>query len=319
MCRLGFISLNKKKDMTNMTKIGMLELETRNTHGCGYSYIDNKNKTIQIKKSKERAALFWTSGTHKQLLSKNLIWHVRYATHGEQTENNSHPFVNETGNISMCHNGVISGYEKIKKLLIKKHKFTSDTDSEIVLHAYEEWGLEMFNKFKEQGITGIGTILIMDNTNKNPKMFAYTDQKALICYKNGYGLFGYSEKNLDFLGKLFTFKNSKVYSIINAEIELIQEVELAVDKSYCVNYYGGYGYQQSLPFGNGKKAKKRARRARRKAIIKEMKMNECWDDSWSQIEREMAIEDYENSINEINYWQNLEKEDRAWDARYSKY
>ncbi|MCJ7445380.1 MAG: asparagine synthase (glutamine-hydrolyzing) [Methanotrichaceae archaeon] len=59
------------------------------------------------------------------------------------------PMSNEDGNIWIIYNGEIYNFLEIRaELLEKKHEFTSSTDTEVIIHAYEEWGnccVEKFN------------------------------------------------------------------------------------------------------------------------------------------------------------------------------
>ena len=61
----------------------------------------------------------------------------------------SQPIANEDGTIWLVYNGEIYNYIELRQELVKKgHKFLSKTDSEVIVHAYEEWGatcLERFN------------------------------------------------------------------------------------------------------------------------------------------------------------------------------
>ncbi len=51
------------------------------------------------------------------------------------------PMVNEAGDIHIVINGEIYNHQDLRKILKERgHVFTSDSDSEAVLHAYEEWG-----------------------------------------------------------------------------------------------------------------------------------------------------------------------------------
>lgn len=84
-------------------------------------------------------------------------------------ENGSQPMYNEDGSIVIVFNGEIYNYEIIKEELLKKgHIFKSEADTEVLVHLYEEKGMDMLKE-----IRGMFAFVIYD-TNKK-ELFAVRD------------------------------------------------------------------------------------------------------------------------------------------------
>jgi len=59
------------------------------------------------------------------------------------------PISNENGKIWIAYNGEVYNFPELKKILEKKgHKFKSKSDTETIVHSYEEWGENFVNKLR---------------------------------------------------------------------------------------------------------------------------------------------------------------------------
>lgn len=59
------------------------------------------------------------------------------------------PMSNDRGTVWITYNGEVYNFKEVREELIKKHyAFLSNSDTEVILKAYEEWGLESVQKFR---------------------------------------------------------------------------------------------------------------------------------------------------------------------------
>jgi glucosamine--fructose-6-phosphate aminotransferase (isomerizing) len=67
------------------------------------------------------------------------IGHTRWATHGAVTQSNAHPHSDCGGRVAVVHNGIVENSRQLRQELIGRgHKFTSETDTEVIPHLVED-------------------------------------------------------------------------------------------------------------------------------------------------------------------------------------
>ncbi len=78
------------------------------------------------------------------------------------TEQGNQPIFNEDRSMVLVFNGEIYNYQDIRKeLLAAGHTFSTETDSEVLIHGYEEYGTDLLNKLR-----GMFSFVIWDEKRK---------------------------------------------------------------------------------------------------------------------------------------------------------
>ncbi len=110
------------------------------------------------------------------------------------SERGKQPMSNSDGTITVSYNGEIYNYREIRKELEGKgHSLMSDSDTEVVVKSYEQWGMQCLHKF-----IGMFALAIWDARKKT--LFLARDRagvKPLYYYrKNGLFLFASELKSI---------------------------------------------------------------------------------------------------------------------------
>src|SRR5271163_2905111 len=140
MC--GIVGYVGKKEVVPIILEGLRRLEYRGYDSAGIAVAGNGDK-LQIRRAEGKLRNLEEAIRLKPLEGSYGIGHTRWATHGRPTEENAHPHRDCTGKIVVVHNGIVENYLSLKKKLIEEgHKFTTETDTEIIAHLVEKYSTE---------------------------------------------------------------------------------------------------------------------------------------------------------------------------------
>ncbi len=134
MC--GIVAYIGQKEAYPILVKGLQRLEYRGYDSAGVAIL---NGDIRIVKKKGKVQELHEFAASLPKSGCTGIGHTRWATHGAPDDLNAHPHASGNGRIVLVHNGIIENYAPIKAALEKEgHRFTSQTDTEVLVHLIEE-------------------------------------------------------------------------------------------------------------------------------------------------------------------------------------
>lgn len=188
MCGIfGFVSKNRIKAVPIIID-GLKRLEYRGYDSAGlaaitYSGIFSKKKSGRIFELEKSLT--------SDLESQVAIGHNRWATHGVPTDKNAHPHFDCQKEIYLVHNGIIENFKELKdELLSKDHKFSSETDTEVVAHLIEDFLKNGDLSFEEavrlalRSIVGTYALAIINKNDPQKIIVARNSSPLLVGFSN---------------------------------------------------------------------------------------------------------------------------------------
>ena len=137
MC--GIIGYIGKKDASPILVEGLRRLQYRGYDSAGIAVLGGSQLHVRKKKGSIDDGLAVLLRLDPAPGSTG-IGHTRWATHGPPSDENSHPHLDQSGQIAVVHNGVIENCDRLKqKLLAQGHTFRSATDTEVLAHLIGEY------------------------------------------------------------------------------------------------------------------------------------------------------------------------------------
>jgi glucosamine--fructose-6-phosphate aminotransferase (isomerizing) len=192
MC--GIVGYVGKKSVVPIIIEGLRRLEYRGYDSAGIA-VAGDGDGLQIRRAEGKLRNLEEAVQQKPLSGTYGIGHTRWATHGRPTEENAHPHRDCTGKIVVVHNGIVENYLSLKKKLIEEgHKFTTETDTEIIAHLIEKYSAKSGNGRRPaledsvrkavKEITGVFALVVISSEEPNKIVAARNGPPAVIGLGN---------------------------------------------------------------------------------------------------------------------------------------
>jgi len=155
------------------------------------------------------------------------IGHTRWATHGGVTRANAHPHISCNKRLAVVHNGIVENFQRIKKdLLSKGHSFSSDTDTEVIVHLVEELhkkhGFATAVRMAFEKLDGLNAIVVMNSQSK--EIVAVKNGSPLLVARDDNGYYFCSDISgvMTHTNDVYYMKNNEMVICSAGKIQLIQ-------------------------------------------------------------------------------------------------
>ena len=230
MC--GIVGAVSKRNITPVLIHGLSRLEYRGYDSAGIAVLDDDSNIQRVRavgKIKNLEAALSITPADGFIG----IGHTRWATHGEPTEKNAHPHVcNDC--VAIVHNGIIENHESLREEQTKAgFNFTSDTDTEVIVHQIEKYTKEentLFESVKK-------TIADLDGAYALG-VVSTSEPDTLICARKGSPLVIGVGENENFIASDMSALLSETNQFI-----ILQEGDMAIIKASKIDVFDELGNQ----------------------------------------------------------------------------
>ncbi len=187
MC--GIVGAVAQRDVAAILLEGLRKLEYRGYDSAGVAILSDEGEMHHLR------SLGKVQGLADKIEAENPtgglgIAHTRWATHGEPSTENAHPQTSRE-RIALVHNGIIENHEVLRKQLIKDgYSFSSDTDTEVIVHLIHQQVKKEGSLFEAVAETvkklkGAYAIAVMDR--KNPDQLVVAREGSPLVIGKGIG------------------------------------------------------------------------------------------------------------------------------------
>lgn len=220
MC--GIIGYRGEREAQPVILSGLNKLEYRGYDSAGVAIIGDGG--LGIEKMEGKISRLEEALVKSPKPGNVGIGHTRWATHGEPSDVNAHPHQGCGDNYGLVHNGIIENHRKLRKDLESRgHGFSSDTDTEVLIHLVEEQEGSLEEKVRSalgevKGTFAIAVVSeeepdkIVGARRGSPLVVGSTDREKLIASD--------IPAILDYTRDIIYLEDDQVVSLTESEIEI---------------------------------------------------------------------------------------------------
>jgi len=174
MC--GIVAYIGRRKASPILLNGLKRMEYRGYDSSGIALYENKR--INVLKQKGKVDQLNRLVPHDMLSSTIGIAHTRWATHGFPNYSNAHPHLDNSGEISLVHNGIIENYLPLRTKLIQEGlSFETETDTEVLVVFI---GF-LYKKYKDLEKAVRHALLEIDGTFGIAVLSSYEPDKIIVA------------------------------------------------------------------------------------------------------------------------------------------
>jgi glucosamine--fructose-6-phosphate aminotransferase (isomerizing) len=187
MC--GIVGYSGSREAAPILLEGLRRLEYRGYDSAGIATLPAGDGGLEIRRAAGKLDNLARLLSERPLRGRVGIGHTRWATHGVASERNAHP--HRAGPVAVVHNGIIENHAELAEELRERgHKFSSDTDTEVVSHLLEERlraGLTVVEAMRETvaRLRGSFSLVVLSQTEPETLVAAKTATPLVIGLGEG--------------------------------------------------------------------------------------------------------------------------------------
>lgn len=231
MCGIaGIVSKNKSVSIKDSVYAMSQSIKHRGPDGEGFVFISTENIVPAFSNDTPLVNTQSNQHSYNPKISIDAIsedYHIAFAHRRlsiiDLSEAGHQPMCDSTGDYWLTFNGEIYNYIELREeLKLKGHQFKTQTDTEVLLEAYKEWGFNCLQRFN-----GMFAFSLFDK--KNNQLFCARDRVGVkpFYYINTNQVFAFASEYKAFIkSKLIPFEINEAQQmdyLINANLETAEQ------------------------------------------------------------------------------------------------